>query len=68
MVVRLGQLQEHTYVRNSIRIVERLFEKDGEGYALKSNVTNPFPSGYRPELDMTDEVAPELASRFMQLL
>ena len=57
-----------TYVKNSIQVVERLLEEDGHGYILKLNVKNPFPTGYRPKLDMTDELAPELALRFMQLI
>ena len=57
-----------TYVKNSIQVVERLLEEDGEGYVLKSNVKNPFPTGYKPEVDVTDELGPELASRFLQLI
>ena len=56
------------YVRNAIKTVERLFDEDGEGYVLKSNAKNPFPSGYRPELDVTDELGDELASRYLQLI
>ena len=29
---------------------------------------NPFPSGYRPELDVTNELSPELALWFMQMI
>ena len=50
------------------RRFERLFDEDGEGYVLKSNAKNPFPSGYRPELDVTDELGDELASRYLQLI
>ena len=46
----------------------RRFDEDGEGYVLKSNAKNPFPSGYRPELDVTDELGDELASRYLQLI
>jgi hypothetical protein len=31
-----------TYVKNSIAVIERLLNEDGEGYVLKSNVRNPF--------------------------
>jgi hypothetical protein len=57
-----------SYVKNSILMVERLLEEDGDGYTLKSNVKNPFPTGYKPELDVTDELDGDLASRFMQLI
>ena len=45
-----------------------LLEEDGEGYVLKSNARNPFPTGYKPEIDVTDELDQTLASRFMQLI
>jgi hypothetical protein len=57
-----------TYVKNSLIVVERLLEDDGEGYVLKSNVKNPFPTGYKPEIDVTDELDPTLATRYMQLI
>ncbi len=56
------------YVKSAIQVVEQLFEEDGEGYVLKSNVKNPLPSGYKPELDITDELGAELASRYLQLI
>jgi hypothetical protein len=57
-----------TYVKNSIKVVEDLFAEDGEGYSLKSSVKNPFPSGYRPEVDVSSELDDKLASRYMQLI
>ena len=56
------------YVKNAIKTVERLFEEDGENYMLKNNAKNPLPSGYKPELDITDELGPELGSRYLQLI
>ena len=49
-------------------MVEHLLEEDSEGYVLKSNVHNPFPTGYKPEVDVTEELDQMLASRFMQLI
>jgi hypothetical protein len=57
-----------TYVKNSILIIERLLEEDNKGYILKSKVHNPFPTGYKLEVDITDELDQTLASRFMQLI
>jgi hypothetical protein len=57
-----------TYVKNSILVVERLLEEDGDGYVLKANARNPFPTGYKPEVDVTDELDQTMASRFMQLI
>jgi hypothetical protein len=57
------------YVKNSLLVVEQLLSEDGEGYVLKTKVKNPFPTtSYKPELDVTDELDPELASRYMQLI
>ena len=56
------------YVKNSIQIVEQLLKDDGHGYVLKNNTKNPLPQGYRPELDVTDELGPESASRYLQLI
>jgi hypothetical protein len=55
-------------VKNSLLVVERLLSEDGDGYILKSKVKNLFPTGYKPEIDVTDELAPDLASRYMQLI
>jgi hypothetical protein len=56
------------YVRNAIEVVEQLLVEDGEGYKLKSSVKNPFPTGYKLELDVTDELGNKLASRYLQLI
>jgi hypothetical protein len=54
-----------TYVKNFLLVVERLLEEDGEGYVLKSNVCNPFPTGYKPEINITDKFNQNLASRYI---
>jgi hypothetical protein len=56
------------YVANAIKTVEGLLLEDGEGYSLKNKVSNPFPIGYRPELDVTDELDAALASRVLHLI
>ena len=48
--------------------VERLFEEDGEGFTFRNSVNNPFPTGYKPELDVTEELGPEIISRYLQLI
>jgi hypothetical protein len=57
-----------TYVKNSILIVKCLLKEDGEGYILKSNTCNPFPTGNKPEINVTEELDHTLASRYMQLI
>jgi hypothetical protein len=57
-----------SYVKNLILVIECLLKENGNGYTLKLNVKNPFPTGYKPELDITDELDGDLASCFMQLI
>ena len=56
------------YVNNAVITVERLFEEDGKGYTLSNTVKSPFPSGYKPEIDVTEELRKDLASRYLQLI
>jgi hypothetical protein len=56
------------YVKNAIKTVEGLLAEDGEGYVLKNKVKNPFPMNYQPELDVSNELGPELSSRYLQLI
>jgi hypothetical protein len=56
------------YVRNEIKTVKGLLDEDGEGYVLKNNAKDQFPANYKPKLDITDELGPELLSRYLQLI
>jgi hypothetical protein len=44
------------YVRNAVRLVESLIAVDDPEAKLKSTARNPFPIGYKPELDITPEL------------
>jgi hypothetical protein len=57
-----------TYVKNSIIVVEPLLKEDRQGYILKSNARNPFPTGYKPEINVTEKLDHHLTSCFMQLI
>ncbi|KAI2511245.1 hypothetical protein MHU86_3211 [Fragilaria crotonensis] len=57
-----------TYVKNAIKVVEALIAEDDPEAKLKSTARNPFPSGYKPELDVTPELSDEMGSRFLQLI
>ena len=48
------------YAKNAIITVERLFEEDGEGLTFRNSVNNLFPTRYKPELDVTEELGPEM--------
>ena len=57
-----------TYVKNSIQVIGHLLTEDGHGHVLKSNVKNPFPTGYKPEIDITDKLSADMVSHFLQLI
>ena len=63
-------MTSRTYVKNAIKIVESLLAEDyeGENARLKTTARNPFPSGYKPELDVTNELHDDMVSRFLQLI
>ncbi len=56
-----------TCVKNAFRVVEALITDDDPKAKLKSTTRSPFPSGYKPELDVTPELNDKLGSRFLQL-
>ena len=56
------------YARNAVITIEKLFEEDGVGYTLRNTVNAPFLSGYKPKIDVTEELSPELASWYLQLI
>ena len=56
------------YVKNTITTVERLFVEDGEGFTFRNSVKNPFPTGYKPELDGTEEIGPKMISGYLRKL
>jgi hypothetical protein len=57
-----------TYVKNSVKVVEALLREDDPDAKLKSTAKNPFPSGYKPELDVTAELNDHRTSRYVQLM
>ena len=61
-------MSSRTYVKNAIKIVEDLLTEDEDEGSMKQSARNPFPSGYRPELDASAELHDEMVSRFLQLI
>jgi hypothetical protein len=61
-------LSPRDYVKNAIKTVKGLLVEDREGYVLKNKAKNPFPMNYRPELDVSNELGPELSSHYLQLI
>jgi hypothetical protein len=59
-------MTSQTYVRNAVNNVREMLRS--EGYDLKTTAKTPFPSNYRPELDVSDELDTDLCSRYSQLI
>jgi hypothetical protein len=57
-----------TYVKNAIKVVEALIAEDNLESRLKLTVQNPFPSGYKPEMDVMPELNNKMGLRFLQLI
>jgi hypothetical protein len=52
-----------------VRVVESLIaDEDNPEAKFKSTARDPFPTGYKPKLDVTPELNEELRSRFLQLV
>ena len=51
-----------------MKVVEVLLREDDPDAKLKSTAMNPFPSGYKPKLDVTSELNDHLTSRYLQLM
>ena len=56
------------YVNNAVITIKRLFEEDDEACTLSNTVKALFPSGYKPELYVTEDLGPDLVSRYLQLV
>ena len=61
-------MSSERYVRRSIETVEGLLKEDRDGYHLKSTAREPVPLSYKPELDVSPELDPKLASRYHQMV
>ena len=61
-------MSSKAYLKNALKVVEALMAEDDPDAKLKTTAKNPFPSGYKPELDLTTELNDALASRFLQLI
>jgi hypothetical protein len=58
-------LSSRSYVQNAVKNVREMLQHEG---GLKNSAKTPFMSGYRPELDVTDKLDNDLASRYSQLI
>ena len=67
---RAWSMLSTSYVRNAVKTVDILLAGDELELKGSSNKRHagPLPSGYKPELDTTDECDPEYTSRYQQLI
>ncbi len=55
------------YVQNALDTVQTLFNEDGRGQKIHKRRT-PLPAGYKPELEMTEELSDDMMSGCRQLI
>ena len=55
------------YLKAALDTVKDMLERDGGKYSLRKRKA-PLSTQYRPELDMTPELTPEMTSRYQQLV
>jgi len=62
-------LSPSKYVQEAVKNCEFALNDSFDGaYKLPKNAPNPFPVGYKPELDVTKPLEPELASYYQSLV
>ena len=61
-------MSSERYVTSLIETVEGLLKEDGDGYHLKSTAKEPVPLSSKPELDVSPELGPKLASQYRQMV
>jgi hypothetical protein len=54
------------YVKNAIKTVETMLDK--EGMKLRTKADRPMAAGYRPEVDVSDELTPDKVTRYQGLI
>jgi hypothetical protein len=59
-------MSSYGYVKSAVNNVKQMLKS--EDRYLKTTAKTPLPSGYRPEVDMSDELNNDLASRYSQLI
>ena len=62
-------LRPSKYVQEAVRNCEQaLKDTYGGTHKMPKNSPNPFPMGYKPEMDLTTPLKPELASYYQPLI
>jgi hypothetical protein len=62
-------LNSKKYVKQAVRNVSEMLEEEGLKLRTTSRTGNtPLPNGYKPEVDVSDELQGDKASRYLQLI
>ena len=56
------------YVRNAVNICKGMLAEDGKVLRSGKHAERPMPKTYRPEMDISNVLGPELANRYQQLI
>jgi hypothetical protein len=56
------------YVKNAVKICKEMLIKDSRQLKTGRGTERPMPRTYWPELDVSQVLEPELASRYQQLI
>jgi hypothetical protein len=59
-------MSSDTYVKQAIKTAEA--QLDEQGLRLKTKVSTTLPSGYRPEMDISEELNAKGANRFQEMI
>ena len=61
-------LSPSKYVQEAVKNCEQALKDLDGNYKLPKHAPNPFPMGYKPELDISTPLEPELASYYQSLI
>jgi len=61
-------MSSYDYVKNAVRIVEDLLDKDGERGLSPRGMKVPWSNDYRPELDISRLLTGDMITRFQNLI
>ena len=56
------------YVKSAVKNVKDMLAEEGKELRYSKRTRTPLPTGYKPELDTSEEPSGELGSRYLQLI
>ena len=56
------------YIKGAIKSVNDMLEKDKVAMKMFGDGHRPYPSSYRPELDVSELLSDDLINRYQQLI